>query len=171
MNADFDGVVSVSPAVWKAKPANINAPSNAPARSAPASILRHSLPCSAASTRAASENRNARNTNTEESASAPFTITNVAPQPTEQSASIKSAWSFRDMRVAEPRGGPPSLAGLDLIRLDAGNSEERQQNAPQAEFTAGGIEPFACGMSVCGLAACADGDGVHARRERNIRVG
>jgi hypothetical protein len=61
-------------------------------------------------------------------------------------------------------------SGFSLLGDESAGAEYGEERALQAYFTAARFIPFLEGMSAAAIAACADGDGVDAERERNVGV-
>src|ERR1700757_2230997 len=108
-------------------------PMIAPARQPFAPRLRSSRPYIRINTRVARANRRARNTNTEASAKASLTKTNVAPQIRVQRISRRSALSFRGTRAR---------VGSTGGRIQPRYLQKDQQHALHPNLAARRVVPF-----------------------------
>src|SRR5262245_7210827 len=76
---------------------------------------------------------------------------------------------WRPRKRRQRRRTPMSSFGF--FSGDAGNAEESEENTLEAELTAGWVVPLLEGMRATAISASSDGDGVDARRKRDIGVG
>ena len=59
----------------------------------------------------------------------------------------------------------------DILGLDSGERDGREEQPLQSQFAAGGVVPFGGGVRAAAFSAAAERDGGDVEREGNVRVG